>query len=109
LFPVDFSDRSAEAARYVAGIARKFNGKVTLLHAIGIYNGFHGADLEGFAYAEWQGWMRGASETRIAEFGRPCLDPFVTERIVEDGEPAAAICEYAEEYPVDLIVMPTHG
>jgi nucleotide-binding universal stress UspA family protein len=109
LFPVDFSDRCAQVARYVAGIARKFNSKVTLLHAIGIYDGFRGADLEGFAYAEWQGWMRGVSETQLAEFGKPCLDPFVIGRVVEEGEAAGVICDYAEDKAIDVIVMPTHG
>lgn len=109
LFPVDFSPRCNQAASYVAGIAEKFNSKVTLLHAIGAYDGFRGADLDGFAYVQWQDWMRKKSQADIAAFGRPCLDRFVTERVVEDGEAGSLIGSYAAENKFDLIAMPTHG
>ena len=109
LFPVDFSPRCNQAAAYVAGIAEKFNSKVALLHAIGAYDGFRGADLDGYAYVQWQDWMRKKSEVDIAAFGRPCLDKFVVERAVEDGEAGDSIAGYAAEHGCDLIVMPTHG
>jgi hypothetical protein len=37
LFPVDFSQRCADAACSVAALARQFNSKVTLIHVIGDY------------------------------------------------------------------------
>ena len=109
LFPVDFSPRCRLAASYMAGIAEKFNSKVTLLHAIGAYDGFSGADMDGYAYVQWQDWMRKKCETDIADFGRPCLDRFVTDRVVEDGEAGDVITGYAADNKFDLIMMPTHG
>jgi nucleotide-binding universal stress UspA family protein len=109
LFPIDFSPRCNQAAAYVAGIADKFNSKVTLLHAIGAYDGFRGADLDGYAYVEWQDWMHKKCEADIAQFGSPCLDRFVTGRIVEDGEAASVVANYAAGHKIDLIAMPTHG
>jgi len=109
LFPIDFSPRCNQAASYVAGIAEKFNSKVTLLHAIGAYDGFRGADLDGYAYVQWQDWMRSKCEADIAEYGQPCLDRFVTERVVQDGEAGQVIGDYAADNKSDLIVMPTHG
>src|SRR5690242_15551316 len=38
LFPVDFSDPCIHTAAYVAGIARKFASRVTLLHAFDAYD-----------------------------------------------------------------------
>lgn len=109
LFPVDFSPRCNQAAAYMAGIAEKFNSQVTLLHAVGVYDGFRGADIDGYAYVQWQDWMRKKCETDIAAYGRPCLDRFVTDRVVEDGEAGEVICDYAAENKFDLIMMPTHG
>lgn len=109
LFPVDFSPRCNQMAPYVAALADKFNAKVTLLHAIGAYDGFRGTDLDGYAYVQWQEWMRSKCEADIAHYGEPSLDRFVTERLVLDGEAGQVIADFAAENKVSLIVMPTHG
>jgi nucleotide-binding universal stress UspA family protein len=107
LFPVDFSQRCAEAARSVAAMARQFNGKVILIHAIGDYEGLHTPDAP--SPAPWINWLRDSATARLKSFGEPCLADFVVDRRVHEGEPAAAIVDYAAEHDVDLIMMPTHG
>ena len=107
LFPVDFSPRCAETAVQVAAIARKFRSKVTLIHAIGDYTNVFTPDApSSFA---WREWLLKDAEPQIAFFGKPLLDQFVVERVVDDGEPADVITRYAASHPVDLITLPTHG
>jgi len=107
LFPVDFSPRCAETAVQVAAIARKFRSKVTLIHAIGDYTNVFTPDApSSFA---WREWLLKDAEPQIAFFGKPLLDQFVIERVVDDGEPADVITRYAASHPVDLITLPTHG
>ncbi len=109
LFPVDFSPRCNQAVPYVAGLAENFGAGVTLIHAIGAYDGFRGTDLDGYAYVQWQDWMRQKCEADIAHFGAPFLDPYVTDRLVLDGEAGQVISDFAAENKMGLIVMPTHG
>jgi nucleotide-binding universal stress UspA family protein len=107
LFPVDFSDRCAQTARAVAAIARQFEGRVTLFHAIGDYEGLYTPDAP--SADEWIKWLRETAAARLLSFGSPCLDDFVVARQVADGEPAWAITDYATQHGIDLIAMPTHG
>lgn len=107
LFPVDFSDRCAQTARAVAAIARQFEGRVTLLHAIGDYEGSYTPDAP--SPDEWVAWLRKNAAARLLSFGTPCLDDFVVARCVKDGDPAVVIADYAAHHGIDLITMPTHG
>ena len=107
LFPVDFSGRCDNALRHVAALARRFNSKVTLLHAIGDYTKVFTPDApSSFA---WREWLLEDAQRQIKAFGHPALDEFVAERVVSDGEPAEVIQKYCAEHPVDLIALPTHG
>jgi len=107
LFPVDFSGKCAQTARSVAAIARQFNSKVTMLHAIGDYRGLYTPDAP--TPDEWIAWMHNTSTGRLQSFGSPCLDDFVVARLVKDGEPADVIAAYASRGGIDSIMMPTHG
>ena len=107
LFPVDFSDRCAQTARSVAEIARQFEGGVTLIHAIGDYDGLYTPDAP--SPDAWIAWLRENAAARLQSFGSPCLDDFVVARRVENGDPAWAIANYAARHGIDLITMPTHG
>lgn len=108
LFPIDFSERSREVAPYVAWIARKFDGQVTLLHASDMPLASPGSSL-------WpeltfhQNWIRQQRESDLAAFAPEIFDRLLVTRIAEFGDPAEVIVRYAEHNEVDLIVMPTHG
>ncbi len=110
LLPVDFSERSACAARYARTLAARFGSEIILLHALAappyelaametagsmlqeLYRGRSAQvrhDLEGFESGELTG-------ARVR-------------RVVIEGDPASVIVRQAQTEDVGLIVMPTHG
>jgi nucleotide-binding universal stress UspA family protein len=107
LFPVDFSQRCADTARAVAATARQFNSKVILIHAIGDYAGLYTPDAP--SPDMWIKWLRENATGRLQAFGYPCLNGFVIDRRVHEGNPAAVITDFATRHEIDLIMMPTHG
>src|SRR5437899_1774600 len=108
LFPVDFSDRNRGIAPYVIGMAKHYESRVTLLHAVeiptGAYPGWpvYGApmDLEG---------LMDDRRHRLESFLVSEFDGVATTRVMLEGDPAWRIAEYAEKEHVDLVMMPTHG
>jgi nucleotide-binding universal stress UspA family protein len=100
LVPVDFSERSAPAARYARALADQFGASLTLLHTL--------APLEpeiGSMVAE----IQQARRNRAAQEMRSFAQGFGTaEWLVEEGDPAQSIVAIAHER-AGLIVMPTHG
>src|SRR5689334_5688887 len=110
LFPVDFSDRSIHTAAYVAGIVRKFDSRVTLLHAFDAYDPFgYGAASSTKLYGTPIPVLWKQREAALAEFGKPVLDGLIVERVIDDGEPGRTITRYVRDHGIDLVVMPTHG
>jgi nucleotide-binding universal stress UspA family protein len=110
LFPVDFSERCSEAGAYVAAIAKHFKAQLTLLHAIDAaplgYYGLDPAMATAAAYAEMM------SERRREELNSFLKDELLNlpvKRVVEHGDAAAIITEYARANAIQLIMMPTHG
>jgi len=110
LFPVDFSDRSRQAAPYVAWIARKFQSQVTLLHALDISSAAPAtpllrADLQ----KSYENLISQQRKSDLAEFAPSVFDGLSVTRIVEVGDAAETVTRYAESNEIDLIAMPTHG
>jgi nucleotide-binding universal stress UspA family protein len=112
LLPVDFSDRSAGAARYAVQLASHFQSEITLLHVLSsiapppheypeLYVGAVPADF---------------LEERRARSARD-LDNFLTNelsypllsRVLVEGDPAQQITDCAHSGHFDVILMPTHG
>src|ERR1700682_5858145 len=109
LFPIDFSERSVSAARYVRTLGCRFRPEITLMHvlpppAYGV------ASLEGPLIVEeaWEEQQRRAQQD-VAEFAARELGPFRVHPMVLEGDPATAIVENAHSERADLIVMATHG
>ena len=112
LVPVDFSERSALAAKHAAALAQRFNSQVTLMHVVvpapPIYVGFEGGyipprvEREGLDVPEH---FRQQLECMALKAGldRPA------EKIVVEGDPAHEIERVARDTGTDLILMPTHG
>jgi nucleotide-binding universal stress UspA family protein len=110
LCPVDFSDPSADAARYAGSLAASEGAELTLLHI---------APAVDFAFA-----LAGPHQERLAEFtahrdrtvrqalaafpGGPALDGS-PRRDIGHGDPASEIVRAARDGGHDLIVMSTHG
>src|ERR1017187_5540494 len=109
VFPIDFSERSRAAAPFVLSMAQRHNSKVVLLHALQppppLYAGMNTVypevyDFEGLA-ADLRAELEKFTLAELPKVDCSC--------VVEMGDPAAVITEYAENENMSVIVMPTHG
>lgn len=109
LFPVDFSTRSHAAAPFVLSMAQRYQARIVLLHAFEPpppgYGGMTAPYPEIYDIERIRKDMR----PRLEEFAKLELPKVEAACIVETGNAAAVITEYAETNRVDLIAMPTHG
>ncbi|MGD1094568.1 MAG: universal stress protein [Bryobacteraceae bacterium] len=98
LFPVDFSQQCAGAARYAEAFAGRFDAELTLMHVIAHA---HYNDLIPVSPADLR--------RRLDSFLAKELDYFRVQRVLEEGDPASVIVNYAVQEHFDLIMLPTHG
>ena len=107
LLPIDFSERSADAADAAAAIAEHFHAEITLLHVLsarfdaplaipGQRTVIHGFDRE-------------EAEEKMKHFRCGELRRFEVRHVLREGDPARTIADFAESEHIDLIMMPTHG
>jgi universal stress protein A len=102
LAPTDFSDLSTKGVRYACQLAKEVGAALLLVNVVLLDES-------------------GATDKREIEEHKHHLDEFFKtkladagsgvkmRRLVETGEPSAAIADLAESEHVDLIVMSTHG
>ncbi len=109
LFPVEFSQRDEAAATFVLSMAQRYRARVVLLHVLQppppIYAGMGAVYPEVFDY-------EGAIEDlkiHLGKFAAAQLPKVDVECVVEMGDPARSISQYASDNGIDLIAMPTHG
>ncbi len=103
---IDFSEHSTRALDEVGEYARANGSKVTLVYI---------SDPQGFIPP--QAVLEPASETddaaHEAELGKlrdqHLSDVPVELAVIADHAPARAICDYAEDHSVDLIILGSHG
>ena len=108
LFPVDMSDNCSAAAPFVETMARKFQAELTLLHVLEMPPGY---------VTDWYGYTAlvdttAIREARINETNSYLKDRFQglnVQRLVEEGDPASIITDYAQEHGIGLIMLPTRG
>jgi nucleotide-binding universal stress UspA family protein len=110
LLATDFSDASEAAIAKSGELARNLDCKLTVLHVHGHPPGapevnvppekiISSADLD----TESIETLKKLTEKELADVN------FITHATLEHGSTALAICEYAGEHGVDLIVMGRHG
>jgi nucleotide-binding universal stress UspA family protein len=105
LCPVDFSERSKAIRPYVQAFAERFNSKLTLLNAIEVPPpNLYGVDQSFPVMFDYT-----SLETLLQERLEDYAGTFDATRVVQLGDPAVTIADYAREHQVDLIMMPTHG
>ncbi|MFN7919302.1 MAG: universal stress protein [Bryobacteraceae bacterium] len=109
LLPVDFSERSAVAARYAAALARRFHSTVTALHAIPPPYPVFGPEGAAMDIAEYLEQTKQCARNELDKFCREHLEGVQTEALLEEGDPAHRIVDHAHDHQFGLIVMPTHG
>jgi nucleotide-binding universal stress UspA family protein len=109
LFPVEFSQRDEAASTFVLSMAQRYHSRVILLHVLQppppVYAGMGGVYPEAFDY-------EGATEDlkiNLGRFAAAQLPKSDVECVVEVGDPARSIAQYACNNAMDLIAMPTHG
>jgi nucleotide-binding universal stress UspA family protein len=110
LFPVDFSQRCSAAAPHVMTMARDFNAEVTMLNVLQMsplwYGEFAPTELDKLDVQQ----LARSRQTALDEYlCRELPQDAGVERVVEQGEPATVIADYARRNAVKLIMMPTHG
>ncbi|HHT9118195.1 MAG TPA: universal stress protein, partial [Candidatus Hypogeohydataceae bacterium YC38] len=106
LCPIDYSECSAKALRYAAGLALKDSSKLYLMHVI---------DKRVYEYEEpmYEALPR-PDEAHLKEkltesIPKEIRSDINVETVVTVGIPANEIIKAAKEKEVDVIVMGTHG
>ncbi len=100
IFPVDFSERSAAAARYVASVAGRFDSEVVLFHVI---------EPPPEVYGPLETAQTDIREEELKSFQLRSLSAANVRRVLTVGDPARRITDFAKQEGADLIMMPTHG
>jgi len=107
LLPIDFSARSADAADAAAAIAERCGSEIVLLHVLA--PGFNLPLPTSAQMKLLHGFAREEAEEKMKEFRSNEWRHLGVKRVLEEGDPASKIVEYAGSEHVDLIMMPTHG
>jgi nucleotide-binding universal stress UspA family protein len=111
LVPTDFSDLSKVAIRYALSMARKMNGKVTLLHVIDV--GQHGASMRLRLHSLIDELLKIADEDfeqlvdemkKYNKTGKP-----IKYKIEQGTSFVETVSKFAKANKCSLIVMGTHG
>lgn len=119
LYATDLSKNSSYAFYYAIHMARRFEAKITLLHAIEpipayveVYVPSVAERIEnrdrGEAIENIQGHLHQFCERVEAQVGDPCL-VLVSKILVRVGNPVEEILRAAEEEECDLIILGSHG
>jgi nucleotide-binding universal stress UspA family protein len=110
LCPVDFSERSKAIRPYVKAFVERFHAKLTLLNAVEVPPpDVYGVDQSFpvmFDFPSLEPLLRKRLE---GYFDSVEAAPSEVTRVVQLGDPAVTIADYARQHQVDLIMMPTHG
>jgi nucleotide-binding universal stress UspA family protein len=107
LLPIDFSARSTEAADAAAAIAERFSSEIVLLHILA--PGFNLPLPTSAQMRALHGLAREEAEEEMKEFRSNEWRHLGVKRVLQEGDPARQIVEYASSEHIDLIMMPTHG
>jgi nucleotide-binding universal stress UspA family protein len=110
LLPVDFSERSAGAARYASFLAGRFHSEILLLHVvIPPQYEFGALDVGGSMISELYRYQSAQAARELDDFVGRVLPGLNVRQVVLEGDPARRTVEFAHQEGAGLIVMPTHG
>ncbi len=110
LLPVDFSQRSACAARCARSLAAHFGSEILLLHVLTPPQYEFGAlDIGGSMLAELYRNRSQQAARDLEAFETAELAGLPVRRVILEGDPAQQIVAFARDQAAGIIVMPTHG
>jgi universal stress protein A len=110
LVPLDFSDCSMVGLESAVQFAKIWGARLVVFNCVplqtfAMYGEYGGRDLTALTnYAQ-----KAAKEGMALVVSSVKSKDLVVEGVIELGEPAQAICDYARSHEVDLIVTATHG
>ena len=107
LMPVDFSERSEEAVRYGARLAKHFKAGITVLHVIEEPHIDYAMIELPDAVERLSKLLHDRAETRLQHFATADLEAITVERKIAMGRPADEILVHAAA--ADMVIMPTQG
>lgn len=106
LIGTDFSEESTPAVSAGGAIARALETGVTLMH---VYDLFPPVELLQGPHSE-DGNFRELLEDKLEEARKEHLDGLpVSNKLLRDKSTVTAICDWADDHRVDLVVLGTHG
>jgi nucleotide-binding universal stress UspA family protein len=108
LCPVDLSERSRPALAHALALARRYEGRVTLLNVLPELPFIVSFPLSPDRPALDPATRQGLWE-ELRAFAGPAADQAPLEAVVVEGDPARTIVERARDMGADLVVMGTHG
>jgi nucleotide-binding universal stress UspA family protein len=110
LLPIDFSERSIDAARYAKALTDRFHSELHIVHVIDLrVYGVYGVINERGALNES---ASGCQEEAVREIENFLADEFRNSRVLRHllyGDPAREIVKYGAAQDIKLVVMATHG
>ena len=108
LLPIDFSERSAGAARYAKALACRFRSELIVAHVFELSDAIATMSKTGVPL-EWHKERREQTRCSLEEFQTDEFRNMPVRRTMLEGDVARGIVDLAHSEEADLIVMPTHG
>ena len=108
LAPVAFSARCEGAVHYAGALACHFHSELVLLHVVAPIPTYWAPDAVVMSPEVTEDAIE-QSKAELEQFAANSLKGINVARVVEEGDPAREIVDYAHNGKFDLIVMPTHG
>ncbi|MGH9630800.1 MAG: universal stress protein [Bryobacteraceae bacterium] len=110
LVPIDLSERSAGAVRYARTIGEHFRSELTLLHVLHPLNfGYSAIPPRAEAIKQLMEHHASDVDSALNRLIANELSGLHVQTVIEEGDPADRIVQYAHSNSMDLIVLPTQG
>ena len=109
LVPTDFSERSFEVLKRACVMASKFDAELHLLHVITASTNFEADLVSAIQLDEIKNAQFASASKRIAEQAASVDSTVITHVEEAAADPALAICDYAREHAIDLIITGRHS
>jgi nucleotide-binding universal stress UspA family protein len=108
LFAADLSPQCRAVAPYVRAMANSFHSELVVLNALEAPSGYYKDWNAYLTLVNWEA-IREDRQRRLSAFVRKAFEAPPVMHLMEEGDPAHTIVNYAREHDMDLIMMPTHG